>query len=71
MSKSYNVTLSQSVSNPVGCGENTDQGEKRNAPSQDNSGSVVLSQSVINPVGNAGNTGRGYQEPLPMRPIPS
>ena len=71
MSNAKNVVLSQDVSNPVGDGDNTDQGVRLNPPSQSNSHSVVLSQNVVNPVGNEANTGRGFQEPLPMRPIPS
>lgn len=51
--------LSQGVANPVGNGDNTDKGTKRNAPKQKNSGSKSLSQSVIHPVANKKNTGSG------------
>jgi hypothetical protein len=51
------VTLDQSVVNPVGSGENTDQGEKHNAPSQVNSHEVCIVPGVCNPVANERNTG--------------
>ena len=70
--KLSNVVLSQSVTNPVGNGDNTDKGERLNAPSQVNSGNVDLVAGVCNPVGNSMNTDKGvHQPPLPMRPIPS
>jgi hypothetical protein len=71
---SANITLSQKVSNPVGSKENTDEGmEKWNPPMDLNeSYPVVFNQQVVNPVGCEKNTDKGaYQEPLPMRPIPS
>lgn len=66
---SKDVVISQSVVNPVGDGNNTDQGPRRNAPSQVNSGEVDIVPGVCNPVGNEMNTGSG-KPPLPMRPIP-
>jgi len=55
-SRSSTVSLSQSVNNPVGNGDNTDKAGKRNAPKQKNSGSKSLSQSVGNPVASKKNT---------------
>ena len=68
---SKNVVLSQSVSNPVGTGENTDQGEKINPPGNVTSRSVDIVPGVCNPVGHEGNTGEGRQKPIAARPIPS
>jgi hypothetical protein len=72
--KHSNVTLSQSVSNPVGNGDNTDSGPRDgiSLPGPENGGEVYLVPGVCNPVGSALNTDKGVrQAPLPMRPIPS
>jgi hypothetical protein len=74
VSTRYNMKiLSQNVGNPVGDGNNTDSGERRNAPApQGDSYSVELVPGVGNPVGCSLNTDKGsHQTPLPMRPIPS
>lgn len=67
--------LSQQVVNPVGDGNNTDEGSRRNPPSNCTSAQVALDQQVVNPVGTKMNTDGGPQNscqaPLPMRPIPS
>ena len=74
MNDTTQVVISQSVVNPVGSKENTDEGPEKWNPPMDmhSSDPIVLSQNVINPVGSSMNTDKGtYQEPLPMRPIPS
>lgn len=65
--------LSQNVGNPVGDGNNTDEGTRRNPPKpQGDSYMVELVPGVGNPVGCELNTDKGaHQTPLPMRPIPS
>ena len=70
--KHGDVVISQKVINPVGNGNNTDEGPRDESPSQVSSGNVDLVAGVSNPVGSALNTDKGvWQPPIPMKPIPS